>query len=234
MPAGNQRLKVVLVIGAVWVVASAAVYLLAVSEPTSVQRIAFGFLIFSEILTTALLARLETTPPAPAYRMGLYGAASGYLVLAAGTAVIHLTGLVSTATWLWVVEILLLAFLATVLILLRVGTSGAAARDGAQAGESAAIGNLIGRLEDLVISGGLDEPLKAELKKVLDEARYLDRGARVPADATLVAKVSELEGLLASKDQAALDGGPARLVGELGPLVALRRRQSSEFKRGGR
>ena len=122
------RFKAIVLIGALWVVVSAVVFALAVREPNGTQKAALAFLLFSEILTTALLARLESEDRSALRRVGFYGACAIYFILAAGTAVLHLSGVVPTWLWMAVGETVLAAGLLTVLILFHYASEGAAER----------------------------------------------------------------------------------------------------------
>jgi hypothetical protein len=234
MTALSGRSKVVVVIGAVWIAVSLAVYLLVIDEAEATQRAALFCLIASEVVTTIALARLESSEGPAARRVGFYGALTVYLVLAAGLAVLHLFGFIHAWTYLLVGETVLLAALFTVLYLIHQGQAGVSARDLELMAESSARLDLLGRLERLTLSPAIDPPDKTILKKVVEDVRFFDRGIETPADAKMEAKVTEIEALLASPDPKSGDGqGLGRLIDDLHALTQKRRQEAGPARRGG-
>lgn len=229
----SGRLKAILAIAAIWIAASVAIYFLLVDESTSVQKAALAYLILSEVLTAAVFAYIELKRGHDSARIGFSVATALYFILAAGAALVHLGGLVVTAVWLHIIEILLLAPLATILILLGRGTHEVALGDQAKFRQASTLQSVLSRLEAISIAPGLEEPDRVILKNLADYFKYFDK-APAPSDAAIESKVKELEALLASKAKASGDGGSlGGLVDELHNLIHLRRQESQGQRRGG-
>ncbi|MDR2455043.1 MAG: hypothetical protein LBE49_00390 [Deltaproteobacteria bacterium] len=248
MAGQNARVKTILAIAAIWVAVSAAVYLLVVNEPTSVQKQAFFYLILAEVLTAGVLAFLESRAGPDASKIGFYASVILFLLLAGAAAITHLSGAVDTSTWLHVIELFLLAVLFTVLITLWRGQLGVSGKDSLKSLEALGIHSLVGRLEAILALKRLDDPDKTILKAVIDDARFMDKGPPLPSDAKIEAKVKELESLLEPGPLSVPSGegapgealgqalgrpAPGALVDELHALVTLRRKESALTKRGG-
>ena len=228
------RIKVISIVGAVWVVASALVFLLVVDEPTPVQRAAFRYLIFIEVLVAVILAMQDYRPGPAATRVGFYVSSLVYLMLAAGIAIIHMTGIIHVTAWLHVGQLILLAALITILILFSRGGGEAETVNSIKAWNASGVQGLLSRLEVLAASKAIEAPDKTILKKLTDDVRFFDLGNPTPSDSKIEAKVSQLEAIVNSNNPAALDGaGLGGLVDELHTLVTLRRQESSARNRGG-
>jgi hypothetical protein len=241
MTEAKGRLKTIAVIAAIWVAASMVISKIVITEPTKVQNAALAYLVFSEILTAAVLCWVESREAHDSLRVGFYVGIGFYFVFSALTALVHLIGLASTSTWLHVGEIALAVMLATALILLGRGAGEVGARDMAALGRAAGLQGVLGRLEAITLSRGLEETDRTILKSLAEDLRFFDK-ATAPSDAKIAAKIGEIEAVLAAKgkgpssedaEEGDAGSGLGGLVDELHALVKLRAQESQGGRRGG-
>ncbi|MDR2442106.1 MAG: hypothetical protein LBE31_01125 [Deltaproteobacteria bacterium] len=230
----SRRLKTINVIGLVWIIVSVAVYILAIDEPTKTQKIAFVFLIISEIVTIAVFDLTELgRPKPPAFKVGAFVSGGLYFVFAIATAIIHLAGIGTSAIWLSILEIVWIGLLITSLVLFGSASFGVAQGEKDVAARSASLDDLLSRLNNILNLGNLGDDIKSDVKKIIEEVTFFDRNSKVKGDEDILKKVEELATLTNSSDPALLDTarGPKEIAGEI--LALLNVRRGLAVKRGG-
>ncbi|MDR1297379.1 MAG: hypothetical protein LBO05_08420 [Deltaproteobacteria bacterium] len=230
----SPRLKVVLIIGAVWVLVSLAIFLILTGERTNVQWLGLVFLLLSETAVVAGLAVQDLAPPGtgPLFRMGSYVVLGLYLLLALPMAVVHAAGLAVSLNWLVPWELVAFALLVTLEIVFYVSSRGVSAVDAAAGAKIAAPIELLGRLDSVLKLAKLGPEQTEKLKKLCEEVRFFDRKASASSDGVLVQKAAQLERMLSSAggDSAA---DAETLLDEMLSLAQVRRREAGDSQRGG-
>jgi hypothetical protein len=230
----NSRLKVVIVLGFIWMVISLVVFLIVTDEPTSTQKIGLFFLLLSEALITGLLALQELVPQGtgPLFRVGTYVAATVYAVLSLSNALVHTLGLATSSTFLIVFEVVLFGLLISIELVLYLSSKGVSATDRVTSAKMGLAMELRTRLDNLAKLNTLPPDILERLKRVIEEVRYFDKNSSVASDTTIGDKITQLEAIFAKSAGDAPTGAVA-LLDEILALTQIRKRESADSQRGG-
>ncbi|MDR0355766.1 MAG: hypothetical protein LBJ64_08555 [Deltaproteobacteria bacterium] len=234
MPSQNSRLKVVLIVGLLWMVLSLVIFLLLADEPTRTQWLGLTFLLISEGAAVGVLAFLEIQPPTAGslFRMGSYAAVILFALFALPMAVVHAAGAATSSSILIVSELIALVVLLTLEILLFVSSRSSAASDRAAAARMGQSLSLLASLDDILKIETLSPELTAKLKKLVEEVRFFDRSAVTSSDKLLSDKAMRLSELIKG---AGGDAPPeaGKLIEEMTALAKVRQREGQDSQRGG-
>jgi len=237
MPSSSNRFRSLIIIGFSAVVITGLLFFAAVSEPDRTQLTAFFFLLFTEILTIAVLAGLERRrghTTGLLFRSGAYGALTAYAGASALVALLFIGKLVESLKWLISLELIFLALLLAVLAILWASSKSDAEENAAIQARFEPLRRLEDRL-DILRQTYASEPWASELGEIKEEIRFFDHNCSVPADSLLDERLSKVEKLA---NQA--EGPPLELADEIKPLlvdmralIKLRAQEAGRLKRGG-
>ncbi|MDR2301622.1 MAG: hypothetical protein LBF38_06245 [Deltaproteobacteria bacterium] len=230
----NTRLKVTVIIGAIWMVITLVFYLLVTNEPTSTQNLGLFFLLFCEALTIGGLVLQEVVPrgTGPMFRMGSYVVVPAFGFLSILFAFVHAMGWATSTTWLVLLELIVIGVFVSIEILLYLSSKSTADTDRITSARMGVVMDMRARLDNLAKLQNLPQDLTAKLNRVAEEVRYFDKNSSVSSDTTIGDKIGLLEGLLA---QSAGDVPPGtdKLLDELLALTKIRGREAADAQRGG-
>jgi hypothetical protein len=241
MSSGKTRFNAAIAIGIIGVVLTSITFFAAVSSPDKVQTIGFLSVIFSEVLTTAGVAFIETKRNHLSglfFRAGIYPLLFIYLVVSVLIAIFFIV-MDGSVKWLLASEAICLGLLAAVTIVLTTSSSSASSQDFVDLAHSERLRQIEKRI-DVLHSHFPSESWSKQLAKIREELKYSDHSLSVPIDDVITEKLSDIESLLLSEQRdyrAAipddLASAAVRLLGELSVLASQRSREAANIKRGG-
>jgi hypothetical protein len=217
------------------------IFFAAVASPDKIKTIAFLSIIFSEALTTASIAYIETKRDHLSgllFRAGIYSSLFVYLAVSILIAVLFMiTG--GTAARLLTSQAVCLGLLAAAAIVLAASSRSASSRDSLDAAHSGRLRQIENRIDKL--HGNFpSESWSNQLVKIREELKYSDHSLSIPIDDVMAEKLLDIENLLLSeqRDRGAkipddLASAAIKLLGELTVLANQRSREAANIKRGG-
>ncbi|MDR0622759.1 MAG: hypothetical protein LBJ61_12945 [Deltaproteobacteria bacterium] len=230
----NNRLKVVTIVGLIWMVISLVVFLLVTHDRIPAQNYGLFFLLLTEAITIAFLAFQELAPAGTGslFRMGSYVAVPVYAIFSIPIAIVFCAGWVESKTWLIISEMVLFGLLISIEIFLYRTSRSTADTDRLTAAKMGIAMDLGARLDSLAKLRTLPPELSSRFNRVIEEIRFFDKNASTASDTTIGEKISQLEGLFSlAKDDVPL--GADKILDEIYALTQVRKREASYAQRGG-
>lgn len=241
MSSERARFNATIIIGVVGVIVSSMIFFAAVSFPDKIKIVSFLSILFSEILTTASVAFVETRRDHMSgifFRTGIYSSLFVYLAATILIAILFMA-MGDSVRWLITSQTICLGFLITAVTALTTSSRSSSSRNFVALAHSGKLRQLENRI-GILCRNFASEAWSKQLTKIQEEIQYGDHSLSVPVDDVMAEKLSDLENILSAelRDHSAkipenIATSVSKLLVELAALANQRTREASNARRGG-